>query len=61
MTKYTIFLPKVKHYRYQPRNDISKLKQQPILDAFKVTLGGKFEPLIHDVANQRNATTNLLK
>ena len=61
MTQYTIFLPKVKHYRHQPRNDISKLKQQPILDAFKVTLGGKFEPLIHDLANQRNATTNLLK
>ena len=53
MAKYTIFFPKVKHFRHQPkRYDVSKLKQQPILEAFKARLGGKFEPLINDIDNQ---------
>ena len=53
MAKYTIFLPKVKHFRNQPkRYYVSKLKQQPILEAFKAPLGGKFGPLINDIDNQ---------
>ena len=53
MAKYTIFLPKVKHFRHQPkRYYVSKLKQQPILESFKALLGGKFRPLINDIDNQ---------
>ena len=53
MMKYTISIPKVKHYQHQSKRfDVSKLKQQPIIDAFKVQLGGKFEPLINDLDNQ---------
>ena len=38
--------------RQPKRYDVPKLKQQAILDTFKVQLGGKFEPLINDLANQ---------
>ena len=52
MAKYTIFLSKVEHFRRQTkRYDISKLKHA-ILDALKVQLGGNFELLINDLANQ---------
>ena len=53
MLKYTIFLPKVKHYKQQlKRFDISKLKIEPICNTFKIHLGGRFEPLINDISNQ---------
>ena len=53
MLKYTIFLPKVKHYKQQlKRFDISKLKIEPICNTFKIHLDGRFEPLINDISNQ---------
>ena len=53
MEKYTIFLPKVKHYKRQlKRFDISKLKIEPKCNTFKIQLGRKFEPLINDISNQ---------
>ena len=37
MAKYITFLPKVKYFSRQPKSyHVSKLNQQPILDAFKV-------------------------
>ena len=43
----------MRHFRRQPkRYDVPKLKQQAILDIFKVQLREKFEPLINDLANQ---------
>ena len=53
MPKYTIFLPKVKHYKRQLKIfGISKLKTEPIFNTFKIQLGRKFEPLINDISNQ---------
>ena len=53
MAKFTLILPKVKHFGHQPkRYDVSKLKQQPIVEAFKARLGEKFEPMINDIDNQ---------
>ena len=52
-SKYTIFLPKVKHYKQKLKSfDISKLKIEPICNTFKMQLGGKFEPLINDILIQ---------
>ena len=53
MAKYTIFLPKVKHYKRKlKRFDTSKSKIDPICNTFKIQLSGKFESLINDISNQ---------
>lgn len=53
MGKHITFSPKVKYFSCQPKiYHVSKLKPQPILEAFKVQLRGKRKPLINDLANQ---------